>query len=730
MNKIARCYLAIIVIIGTTLLTDCKKEDVPVITTTAVSNFTATTATSGGNITDEGSSTVIARGVCWSTGTTPTIADNKTTDGSGAGSFSSNIIDLFGGTTYFVRAYATNSTGTGYGMAMSFKTTGQPPSAPSATTQNATSIQISSATLNATVNAMYYSTVVTFEYGTTTSYGSTIAATQSPLTGGTNTNVSASITGLSEGITYHYRIKAVNSLGTTTGNDLTFKTLGNVPTCTTLAATNKTTEGAQLNATVNANNLSTTVSFEYGKTISYGSAAIATQSPVTGSSNTNVSASITGLTAGTIYHFRVKTANSLGTNYGNDLTFTTLGQVPTVATLAATNITTVGAQLNATVNANYLSTVVIFEYGTTTSYGSTITANQSPVTGGTNTNVNASISALTVGSTHHYRVKAVNSLGTSYGSDMTFTTLGAVPTASTTAITIITTTGATVNGIVNANYFSTTVSFEYGLTTGYGSTATATPSTVTGNTSTNVSTSITGLTVGTNYHYRVVSTNSLGTTNGNDRTFTTAPTTVNDVDGNTYNVVAIGAQVWMKENLNTTKYNDGTAIPNITDNTAWAALTTGAYSDYDNTPSNSTTYGRLYNWYSVDNNATTRVASNGSKNVCPTGWHVSTDAEWTTLITYLGGESVAGGKLKETSTTHWTTPNTGATNETGFTALPGGYHINSGACSDIWGSGYWWSSTGYSATVAWYRDVRYSQADVDRSGSYKQLGFSVRCLRD
>ena len=225
MNNIFRISGVVLLILSIIFIHSCKKkEEVPVITTTAVSNITATTATSGGNITNEGSSTVISRGVCWSIGTTPTIADSKTTDGAGAGSFTSSIINLFGGTTYFVRAYATNTTGIGYGMALSFKTTGQPPSAPIVTTQDVTSIQTSSATLNGTVNAMYYSTTVTFEYGETTGYGSTITATQSPVTGNTNTNLSANITGLTVGTTYHYRIKAVNSLGTTYGVDMIFTT--------------------------------------------------------------------------------------------------------------------------------------------------------------------------------------------------------------------------------------------------------------------------------------------------------------------------------------------------------------------------------------------------------------------------------------------------------------------------------------------------------------------------
>ena len=418
MRKILLRNLLIIYTILFLLSISCKKEEIPVLATTPISSITNISAKSGGNITEEGSSTVTTRGVCWSTGTTPTIAYNKTTDGAGAGGFSSNIIGLFGGTTYYVRAYATNSSGTGYGMAMSFNTTGQPPSAPTVTNQNATSIQISSAQLNGFVNANYFSTIITFEYGTTISYGTTIAATQSPLTGGTNTNVSASISGLTAGTIYHYRIIAVNSLGTTYGTDLTFTTLGKVPTVSAQTAISIQINSAQLRGLVCANYLSTSVTFEYGTTINYGGTITASPNLVTGELNTLVTASLSNLTPGTTYHYRVKAVNSLGTSYGDDLTFTTLGQPPSVVTQPASNISITGAILNGSVDDNLLSTTVSFEYGTTISYGNEITATQSPVTG--NINVSASISGLTVGTTYHFRIKAVNSLGTSYGNDLTF----------------------------------------------------------------------------------------------------------------------------------------------------------------------------------------------------------------------------------------------------------------------------------------------------------------------
>jgi uncharacterized protein (TIGR02145 family) len=229
---------------------------------------------------------------------------------------------------------------------------------------------------------------------------------------------------------------------------------------------------------------------------------------------------------------------------------------------------------------------------------------------------------------------------------------------------------------------------------------------------------------------RAYATNSIGTAYGNEWILKTYTGTVTDIDLNVYNTVTIGSQVWMAENLKTTKYNDGTAIPNVTVDAEWGALITGAYSDYGNNPANSNTYGRLYNWYAVDNNASTEVASNGGKNVCPTNWHVPTDAEWTTLTTYLGGDSVAGGKLKETDTTHWLSPNTGATNESGFTALPGDARDHDGSYYKVGLSGYWWSSEETFTTNAWSRFLYYDYTYVSRYDSGKRYGFSVRCIKD
>jgi len=176
---------------------------------------------------------------------------------------------------------------------------------------------------------------------------------------------------------------------------------------------------------------------------------------------------------------------------------------------------------------------------------------------------------------------------------------------------------------------------------------------------------ITGLSPGQTYYVRAYATNSAGTGYGDEKSFTTlfCPSTVTGNDGNVYQVVRIGNQCWMAENLRTTRYANGDAIPQVTGNSTWSSLSTGAWCWYDNDNQYENPYGKLYNWHAVAD----------SRNICPAGWHVPTDAEWDALANFLGGSNVAGGKMKATGTAHWNSPNTDATNSSGFTGLPGGY---------------------------------------------------------
>jgi uncharacterized protein (TIGR02145 family) len=199
---------------------------------------------------------------------------------------------------------------------------------------------------------------------------------------------------------------------------------------------------------------------------------------------------------------------------------------------------------------------------------------------------------------------------------------------------------------------------------------------------------------------------------------------ISDVDGNTYKTVYIGTQQWMAENLKVSKYNDGTEIPNVTDNTQWSNLTTGAWVYYDNNEPDNNRFGKLYNWYAVSS------TTNGNKNVCPLGWHVPSDTEWTVLTDYLGGASVAGGKMKEVGTLNWNSPNTDATNSSLFTALPGGYRNYYGAYGNVGSNSYWWSSTKATIGGAWGITLySYNGSEFRSSGSMID-GDSVRCIKD
>ncbi len=213
----------------------------------------------------------------------------------------------------------------------------------------------------------------------------------------------------------------------------------------------------------------------------------------------------------------------------------------------------------------------------------------------------------------------------------------------------------------------------------------------------------------------------------------TSGTFTDDRDNKVYKWVKIGNQVWMAENL--------AYLPRVNRVADGSEDAAGSYYyvyGYDGTnvaeakaTDNYATYGVLYNWTAaMDGEASSTTNPSGIQGVCPTGWHLPSDAEWTELTDYLGGRSVAGGKLKETGTTHWASPNYEATNETGFTALPGGNRVDNGAFYSIGNYGLWWSATEYGTDNAWNRDLYYSNYDVSSYGGNKELGFSVRCVRD
>ncbi|MCX6244859.1 MAG: fibrobacter succinogenes major paralogous domain-containing protein [Bacteroidetes bacterium] len=397
------------------------------------------------------------------------------------------------------------------------------------------------------------------------------------------------------------------------------------------------------------------------------------------------------------------------------------------------------ANLTTTPLTNITATTAISGGNITNNGGSEVTArgvcwsltNQTPTiadnktTDGTGSGIFVSnLTGLVENTPYYARAYATNSAGTAYGNVVTFST-AQVPVVVTDSHS---------NLLLNTVHFSGSITSDGGVfVTKRGfcwSSANQNPTIqndtmVFGNGAGSFSGDIKGLKGQTSYYVRAFATNNYGTGYGSIMSITTIDTTVTDVDNNQYRVVQIGFQVWMSENLKTTKYNDGTAIPKVTDNTAWSTLTTAAYCWYNNDDATyKTTYGALFNCYAVN-----------TGKLAPAGWHVPTDDEWTVLTDFLGGEDVAGGKMKSTGTIEagtglWKDPNTGATNESGFIAVPGGYRDVNGLFSAIGNNGYWWSSSEGSASSAWRRRISYSGSDVNSYCSAMSNGFSVRCLRD
>ncbi len=202
---------------------------------------------------------------------------------------------------------------------------------------------------------------------------------------------------------------------------------------------------------------------------------------------------------------------------------------------------------------------------------------------------------------------------------------------------------------------------------------------------------------------------------------------VMDIDGNAYATVIIGSQEWMAENLRTTKYANGDLIPNVTDGTQWSTLTTGAWVHYNNFSQNELPFGKLYNWFAVSD----------SRNVCPSGWHLPSEADWDSLIYFLDPNAdiinsinSAGGKMKSIGTQYWISPNFEATNESGYSGLPGGCRTSNGEFTDFGFNGGWWSSDTYISNFAWYRILYYGYGFIGGMNRPKAFGFNIRCVKE
>jgi uncharacterized protein (TIGR02145 family) len=392
-----------------------------------------------------------------------------------------------------------------------------------------------------------------------------------------------------------------------------------------------------------------------------------------------------------------------------------VGQAPSVSTSIISNLTYSSATCGGTITNNQGAPILFCGVCWSTSPNPTIINSKTvdSVAGGS---FIAVLNGLLANTTYYVRAYATNKNGTGYGAVVTFTTtLVPAPTLSTSVISKITYSSATGGGTITDNYGLPILSGGICWSTSQEPTI-ANNKTVDSITNGRFTSALNGLITGTTYYVRAYATNKNGTGYGNTVMFTT-PLVAIDIDGNLYHAVTIGTQIWVVENLRTTRYNDGTIIPFVADDYSWIQLTTAAYCWPGNDQS---TYGALYNWAAVN-----------SGKLAPAGWHVPSGDEWMTLANFLGGVSTGGGKLKQVGTTLWSQPNTGATDDYGFSALPGGYRsIVNGSYVDISTWGCFWSTTVSNGNVGRFI-LRYNTAAIDYMTAVDAVnGFSVRCIKD
>ena len=597
------------------ILLNCKKEaikTVPTVTVAAVTNITANSASSGGDITSDGGATVTTRGVCWSNSLSPTTSDSKTSNGSGTGSFTSPITGLTPGVNYTLKAYATNAVGTSYSSSTSFATLAL---ASTLTTSALSGITSTSAVGGGNITNDGGAPVTARGVCWSTNQNPVITDNKTSDAIGSGSFIS-NITGLTPGATYYVRAYATNSVSTAYGNQLTLITLAALPTLTTSIVLNITSISASSGGNITSDG---------GGTITVrGVCWSTTTDPTIASNKTSdnsgsgiFASSLIGLTAGTKYYVRAYATNSAGTAYGNEISFSTLTQ-PTI--------------INTTKVSDEMAT-------TATSGGNIISAGGTIIARGVCWSINSNPTIIDD--------KTVDGTGT----------------------------GIFISKLTNLKPYTT-------------------------------------------YKLRAYATTNAGTTYGEEVLFGTHYTKISDIDGNYYDIVKIGDQIWMANDLKVTKLRDGSRITKSLDDYTWINSTNPLYCYYGDDDFESVIGAALYNYYTV---------STGQ--LCPSGWRVANGFDFDILVTYLGGIDVAGGKLK--ANYGWSSPNNLLSPRSYFDALPRGYRLAaySGVFNEFSTVTYYWlGGNNSTSSTTGAMQIRSQNTSVYFGTYNKNRGFSVRCI--
>ncbi|UCH14059.1 MAG: hypothetical protein JSV22_13270 [Bacteroidales bacterium] len=551
---------------------------------------------------------------------------------------------------------------------------------------------------------------------------------------------------------YYTRAYVRNSDMVVYGNALSFTTLTiSLPVVTTGSITDLTTSNATISGNLNSLGEGASSVTQHGHCW-----ASETATPTIdvnyrsslGSRNSTGSfqSLLVGLSPNVTYYVRAYATNNAGTAYGDAVSFTTPQEpgLPVLTTTAAGSITETTALSGGNITDDGGSTITARGVCWSTSENPTLSDSFTNDGSGTG-DFASNITGLSPGTKYYVRAYATNSTGTAYGSAVSFTTPQepGLPVLTTTSAGSITETTALSGGNITDDGGSTVTARGVCWSTSENPTISnsfTTDGSGTGSFTSNIS----GLSPGTKYYVRAYATNSVGTSYGEPISFVTewGNTKISDFDGNSYSTVQIGSQIWMAENLKTTHYSNGASL---VDGTGLADIS-GDYTTkycfvYADNSANKNTYGLLYTWAAAVNGTSgSNAVPSGIQGVCPAGWHLPSDEEWKELEIYLGmSESEAdnedwrgtdqGGKLKESGTTHWNSPNEGATNASGFTAIAAGHRTNADTYTNMNTGACFWSTTS-ADSQAWTRLLLYNNAAVRRTDYFKNFAFSVRCVKD